>query len=170
MDLKESMIKCQRCGKEQAIRSSCINCDKEFPEIRIAVKEVEVVKEIYVDKIVHREIPIFLNQEVIVSALCPACLKSHHSYVNDPVDVCTFAEMEEKLIKRALSITASSIEAAKLLGIGKITLYRKIKELGIPLIQKGKNKVCLFREQPNNSENPDTPSRTTEPVKDVETI
>ena len=39
---------------------------------------------------------------------------------------------EEKLIREALSRTSSSVPAAaKLLGIGRATLYRKVDEYGI---------------------------------------
>ncbi len=48
-----------------------------------------------------------------------------------PVATVNLAELERLAIREALNRTHNGIAAAQLLGIGKTTLYRKLKEYGL---------------------------------------
>jgi len=51
---------------------------------------------------------------------------------HDPRTLATLQELEQRAILQALEATQGDrLRAAKLLGIGKTTIYRKLKEYGL---------------------------------------
>lgn len=55
----------------------------------------------------------------------------HRAALPPPVETLNLDELERVAIREALNRTQNGCAAAKLLGIGKTTLYRKLKEYGI---------------------------------------
>jgi transcriptional regulator with PAS, ATPase and Fis domain len=57
----------------------------------------------------------------------------HKAATPAPIETLNLIQLEQVAIREALNRTQNRIEAAKLLGIGKTTLYRKLKEYGLSL-------------------------------------
>lgn len=62
----------------------------------------------------------------------PSNLLHHVGRADEGPEVSTFEELERRAILQALEVTGGDrLHAAKLLGIGKTTIYRKLKEYGL---------------------------------------
>lgn len=57
----------------------------------------------------------------------------HRAALPPPIETLNLDDLEKVAIREALTRTPNRIAAAQLLGIGKTTLYRKLKEYGISL-------------------------------------
>jgi transcriptional regulator of acetoin/glycerol metabolism len=58
----------------------------------------------------------------------------HNAITLSPPEILNLAELEKRALKRAIEVSSGNVHAAaKLLGIGKTTAYRKIHEYGIEL-------------------------------------
>jgi DNA-binding NtrC family response regulator len=61
-------------------------------------------------------------------------------------DTLLLETLEKRAILTALEKTGKPLVAAPMLGIGKTTLYRKMKEYGIPTSQKKRERQCQPKE------------------------
>ncbi len=80
------------------------------------------------------DLPLPLQQRRYQARLTPAELRSIPPEARDDVmtGVVTIVELEKQAILKALrQLQGDKLLAAKLLGIGKTTLYRKLKEYGL---------------------------------------
>lgn len=55
----------------------------------------------------------------------------HRAALPPPVETLNLDQLERVAIREALNRTHNGVEAARLLGIGKTTLYRKLKQYGL---------------------------------------
>lgn len=98
-------IRCSRCGKEQAPRASCIRCEKKLPDVVFVVMEKVIERE----RVIEKPVPV------------PSL---------DTGEIPSLDQAEKSLIRRAIAHTnGDRLTAARLLGIGKTTLYRKLREM-----------------------------------------
>lgn len=111
MSEQREKIRCRNCELVQwNDRSDCRRCGATLP--RPIVKVVERV----VEKIVLRP--------------CARCGASTETEAADLVPLPTMAEMERRMILAAYRRSnLRPLEAARLLGIGKTTMYRKLREM-----------------------------------------
>jgi len=62
----------------------------------------------------------------------PSPLLNYFGTASDPLEILTLRELERRAILQTLESTGGDrLRAAKLLGIGKTTIYRKLREYGI---------------------------------------
>ena len=138
MSEEREKVRCQSCELVQwGDRSNCRRCGSALPEP--IVKVVERV----VEKVVIRHDPQFLEsldeaRKLILAAtnrLTQQCAETvapialAHVPATDVFP--TMAEVERALILAAYQRSnRRPLEAARLLGVGKTTLYRKLREIG----------------------------------------
>jgi len=138
MSDERDKVRCQNCELVQwSDRANCRRCDKTLPEpiVRIVERVVE--------KVVIRHDPECIQslaqaRELIsaatdrlmqqgVEAAAPVVL----AQVPEAGAFPTMAEVERAMILAAYQRSnRKPLEAARLLGIGKTTLYRKLREMG----------------------------------------
>ena len=100
-------IRCSRCGKEQMPREKCVRCEKKLPDVVFVVMEKVVERERVIEKSAPAPIPSLETGEI-----------------------SSLDQAEKSLIRRAIAHTnGDRLIAARLLGIGKTTLYRKLREM-----------------------------------------
>lgn len=58
--------------------------------------------------------------------------RSDRKAAQGPQPICTIEEIEKDLITRVLAMESNQEKAAEILGITKVTLWRKRKEYGLP--------------------------------------
>ena len=119
-------IRCKHCELVQwSDRANCRRCGTALPEP--IVKIVERV----VEKVLIGHDPRYLQSlqhaRDLILAVDPAVL----TQVSETEVFPTMAEVERAMIVAAYQKSnRRPLEAARLLGIGKTTLYRKLKEIG----------------------------------------
>ena len=96
------------------------------------------------ENVVHRAV-LASRSNVIELADLPPDLRAPSEPASGPVvlrdaddsdedTIVPLRELEERAIKKALRVTRGSVgRAAKLLGIGRATLYRRIAEIDVPV-------------------------------------
>ena len=137
MSEERGKVRCQRCELVQwSDRENCRRCGTALPQP--VVKIVERV----VEKVVIRHDPEFIQslaqaRELIsaatdrlmqqgLEAVAPVVV----AQVSETDALPTMAEMERAMILAAYrKSNRRPLEAARMLGIGKTTLYRKLKEM-----------------------------------------
>ncbi len=81
--------------------------------------------------VIERGIILAENDLITVQSL-PADIANNFDGSGTTMPFPTLAQQEEKLIMRVLTyVNNNKTEAAKILGIGRKTLYRKLKDMGI---------------------------------------
>lgn len=94
-------VRCERCGRVQTPRRLCVRCEALLPEPEVRVIEKTV------ERVMDQKVP---------------CSQSSDG------NVPRLADAERGLIYTALRVTnGDKRAAARVLGIGKTTLYRKLK-------------------------------------------
>jgi len=142
MSEEREKVRCQRCELVQwSVRDSCRRCGTALPQP--LVKIVERV----VEKVVIRHDPECIQslaeaQELIsaatdrlmrqgTEAVAPVVVVQIPGKVSETGALPTMAEMERAMILAAYRRSnRRPLEAARMLGIGKTTLYRKLKKIG----------------------------------------
>jgi two-component system response regulator HydG len=84
------------------------------------------------------DLPTQLQQQGLDARRAPAT-PARHAESDDTPPVSTLADMERQAILSTIRMLhGDKLQAARLLGIGKTTLYRKLKEYGIadPLLDE----------------------------------
>jgi transcriptional regulator of acetoin/glycerol metabolism len=141
MSEERGKVRCQRCELVQwSDRENCRRCGTTLPQP--VVKIVERV----VEKVVIRHDPEFIQslaqaRELIsaatdrlmqqgLEAVAPVVVAQVPGQVSETGAIPTMAEMERAMILAAYRKSyRRPLEAARMLGIGKTTLYRKLKEM-----------------------------------------
>lgn len=138
MSEERERVQCRRCELVQwTDRTNCRRCGQALPEP--AVKVIERI----VERVVVREDPQCLEHLEEARRLIVAAterLTQQHVQAISPVALArlqeaeafpTIAEAERLLIAAAYERShRKPLEAARLLGIGKTTVYRKLREMG----------------------------------------
>ena len=138
MSDEREKVRCQHCELVQwRDRANCRRCGQALPEP--VVKIVERV----VEKVVIRQDPQCLQKleqaSKLISAATERLQKSDREQAapiffgpfSDTAHFPTMAEMEQSMIVAAYERSnRRPLEAARLLGIGKTTVYRKLREMG----------------------------------------
>ena len=94
------------------------------------------------ENVIHRSVLACRGQEITLGDLPPdlrvertpieAVLESSEDLLGNEGEVVTLRELEQRAIRKALRVTRGSVgRAAKLLGIGRATLYRRLAELDV---------------------------------------
>lgn len=114
MSQQRDKVRCRSCELMQwNDRSDCRRCGETLPQPVVQV----------VERVVER----------VVIRPCVRCGESTAAESVVPSPFPTMAEMEQKMILAAYRRSNHRpLEAARLLGIGKTTLYRKLREIGRP--------------------------------------
>jgi transcriptional regulator of acetoin/glycerol metabolism len=137
MSEEREKVRCQHCELVQwTDRTNCRRCGQALPEpvVRIVERVVE--------KVVIRQDPQCLEKleqaSRLISAATERLQKSDREQaapiffglVSDTANFPTMAEMEQAMIAAAYERSnRRPLEAARLLGIGKTTVYRKLREM-----------------------------------------
>jgi len=129
--------RCRRCELVQwADHANCLRCGQLLPAPIVNVVERVVEKVVF-----ERDSQFLENLQEASKLISAAAARLEESYTNQklPVDFSSVSAVEEfptlDEMERAMIVAAyrrsnrKPLEAARLLGIGKTTLYRKLKEL-----------------------------------------
>ena len=139
MSDERDKVRCQNCELVQwSDRANCRRCGNALPEpiVRIVERVVE--------KVVIRQDPQCLQELEQARRLISAAterlqrnrlrkrkLPSSSAQISEAEAFPTMAEMERAMIVAAYERSnRKPLEAARLLGIGKTTVYRKLREMG----------------------------------------
>jgi len=121
-------VRCIGCELVQwATRPNCRRCGVRLPQPVINLVEVEkpvpmVQKEIL-------EVPVIREIIVPIDRPCMRCTLSQTPQSSAASEFPTIEQMERSLIEAALDrCRGDRLRAAAMLGIGKTTIYRKLKE------------------------------------------
>ena len=138
MSEERDKVRCQSCELVQwSDRVSCRRCGTALPE-----RIVRIVERV-VERIVIRQDPQCLQKleeaHRLISVVTERLQRSGaeekapilFSQISEAHAFPTMAEMERAIIAAAYERSSRKpLEAAKLLGIGRTTVYRKLKEMG----------------------------------------
>src|SRR6185369_11336798 len=95
------------------------------------------------ENVIHRSVLACRNEEIALSDLPPdlrsatpaaarAPAESGEDLLGESEEIVPLRELEQRAIRKALRLTRGSVgRAAKLLGIGRATLYRRLAELDL---------------------------------------
>lgn len=136
MSEEQEKVRCQRCELVQwNDRSDCRRCGSVLPQPIVKIVERVVEKVIVSSDLKLIENPEQARQLIATAAEClvqasgESALPVVLAYVSHKTQFPTMAEMERTMILAAYQRSnRRKLEAARLLGIGKTTLYRKLKE------------------------------------------
>jgi DNA-binding NtrC family response regulator len=120
---------------------SCRRCHQALPAPIIEFVEVEKPVPVVTKELV--EVPVIREVLVPVEQPCLKCAGLASSALQTPQRIeadeilPSLAEMERTLIQAALGRSGGDRQkAAHMLGIGKTTIYRKLKEYGMPALER----------------------------------
>ena len=133
---EQEKVRCQRCELVQwNDRSDCRRCGLILPQPIVKIVERVVEKVIVSSDLQSIENPEQARQLIATAAECLAQASGESAlpvvlaYISHTTPFPTMAEMERTMILAAYQRSnRRTLEAARLLGIGKTTLYRKLKE------------------------------------------
>jgi len=111
MNEEREKIRCRSCELIQwNDRSDCRRCGATLPQPIVQV----------VERVIER----------VVVQPCARCIENAGAHASVPAPFPTMAEVERKMILAAYRRSnRRPLEAARLLGIGKTTMYRKLREM-----------------------------------------
>lgn len=115
----------------------CRRCRRALPAPLVEFVEVEKLVPVIQKELV--EVPVIREVLVAVEQPCLRCagFARSSSHIETPDHLPSLAEMERTLIQAALDRSGGDRQkAAHMLGIGKTTIYRKLKEYGVPAMKR----------------------------------
>jgi hypothetical protein len=131
-------VRCGHCDLTQWEAETCRRCHRALP--LPVVEFVEVEKPVPVIQKELVEVPVIREVLVAVEQRCLRCaglslLSSQR--IEAAGNFPSLAEMERTLIQAALDRSGGDRQkAAHMLGMGKTTIYRKLKEYGMPAMKR----------------------------------
>ena len=131
-------VRCGQCDLTQWEAKTCRRCGQTLPLPIIEFVEVEKPVPVITKELV--EVPVIREVLVTVEQPCLKCatlapMKSHPTKIS--TNLPSLAEMEKTLIHAALERSGGDRhKAAHMLGIGKTTIYRKLKEYEMPVTEQ----------------------------------
>jgi transcriptional regulator with GAF, ATPase, and Fis domain len=134
-------VRCGRCDLTQWEAETCRRCRQALPAPVVEFVEVEKLVPVITKELV--EVPVIREVLVPVEKPCLKCAglslsaSQTHQRIEATNNLPSLAEMERTLIHAALDRSGGDRQkAAHMLGIGKTTIYRKLKEYGIPAMKR----------------------------------
>jgi transcriptional regulator with GAF, ATPase, and Fis domain len=134
-------VRCGHCDLTQWEAETCRRCHHALSAPVIEFVEVEKFVPVIIKELV--EVPVIREVLVPVEQPCLKCagLSLSASQTPQPIEAAnnllSLAEMEKALIRAALDRSRGDRQkAAHMLGIGKTTIYRKLKEYGMPAMKR----------------------------------
>ena len=134
-------VRCGHCDLTQWEAETCRRCHRALPAPVVEFVEVEKPVPVIQKELV--EVPVIREVLVPVEQPCLRCagLCLSASQTPRPTDATSnlpsLAEMEKTLIHAALDRSRGDRQkAAHMLGIGKTTIYRKLKEYGMAAMKR----------------------------------
>jgi transcriptional regulator of acetoin/glycerol metabolism len=130
MNIEREKVRCLSCELMQwSGRTNCRRCGRPLPE-----RVVQIVERV-VEKVVFRSECRCLETLERATRVLQSCAEKNASASADEaveaVAFPTIADMERSMILAAYERSEHKpLVAARLLGIGKTTVYRKLKEMG----------------------------------------
>jgi transcriptional regulator with GAF, ATPase, and Fis domain len=134
-------VRCGHCDLTQWEAEACRRCHRALPAPVVEFVEVEKLVPVITKQLV--EVPVIREVLVPVEQPCLKCagLSLSASQTPQRIDAAnnfpSLAEMERTLIQAALDRSEGDRQkAARMLGIGKTTIYRKLKEYGMAAMKR----------------------------------
>ena len=120
-------VRCISCELAQwATRPNCRRCGVQLPQPVINVVEVEKPVPVVQKEIL--EVPVIREITVPIDRPCLRCALNQTTPSSANSEFPTIEQMERSLIEAALDrCQGDRLKAAAMLGIGKTTIYRKLK-------------------------------------------
>ena len=134
-------VRCGHCDLTQWKADTCRRCRHVLPAPIVEFVEIEkpvpVIQKELVEVPVIREVLMPVEQPCLKCAGLSLSASLSPQQIEAADNLPSLAEMERTLIRAALDRSRGDRQkAAHMLGIGKTTIYRKLKEYGIPAIQR----------------------------------
>lgn len=134
-------VRCGHCDLTQWEAETCRRCRQALPAPVVEFIEVEKPVPVIQKELV--EVPVIREVLVPVEQPCLRCAGLSLSASETPPQIeaadnlPSLKEMERTLIQAALKRSGGNRQrAAHMLGIGKTTIYRKLKEYGMPAMKR----------------------------------
>jgi hypothetical protein len=134
-------VRCGHCDLTQWEAKTCRRCHRALPLPVVEFVEVEKPVPVITKQLV--EVPVIREVLLAVEQPCLRCAGLSLSAPETPQrteaadSLPSLAEMERTLIRAALDRSGGDRQkAAHMLGIGKTTIYRKLKEYGMPAMKR----------------------------------
>lgn len=134
-------VRCGHCDLTQWEAQTCRRCDQALPAPLVEFVEVEkpvpVIQKELVEVPVIREVLVPVEQPCLKCAGLAPSASQPPQHIEAADNFPTLEEMERTLIQAALDRSGGDrLKAASMLGIGKTTIYRKLKEYGIAAMKR----------------------------------
>jgi transcriptional regulator with GAF, ATPase, and Fis domain len=134
-------VRCGQCDLTQWEAHTCRRCRRALPAPVVEFVEVEkpvpVIQKELVEVPVIREVLVPVEQPCLRCAGLSLSASEAHRRIEADDDFPSLAEMERTLIQAALDRSGGDRQkAAHMLGIGKTTIYRKLKEYGMTAMKR----------------------------------
>jgi len=122
-------VRCISCELAQwAMRPNCRRCGARLPQPVINVVEIEKPVPVVQKEIL--EVPVMREFTGPVDRPCLLCALNQTTPSSANSELPTIEQMERSLIEAALDrCQGDRLKAAAMLGIGKTTIYRKLKDI-----------------------------------------
>jgi hypothetical protein len=138
---RRKRVRCGNCELTQWEAETCRRCRRALPAPVVEFVEVEkpvpVIQKELVEVPVIREVLVPVEQPCLKCAGLSLSASEAHRRIEAPDNFPSLAEMERTLIQAALDRSRGDRQkAAHMLGIGKTTIYRKLKEYGMPVMKR----------------------------------
>jgi hypothetical protein len=128
-------VRCSHCELTQWEAEACRRCHHPLPAPLVEYVEVEKPVPVFTKELV--EVPVIREVLVPVEQPCLKCSglsRLNLPSVEVPNNLPLLADIERTLIKAAIERSGGDRQkAAHMLGIGKTTIYRKLKEYQTPM-------------------------------------
>lgn len=134
-------VRCGQCDLTQWKAQTCRRCGQALPAPVVEFVEVEkpvpVIQKELVEVPVIREVLVPVEQPCLKCAGLALSASETSQRIEAADTLPTLEEMERALIHAALDRSGGDrLKAAHILGIGKTTIYRKLKEYGMPAMKR----------------------------------
>ena len=138
---RRKRVRCGNCDLTQWEAQTCRRCGRALPAPVVEFVEVEkpvpVIQKELVEVPVIREVLVAVEQPCLKCAGLSLLASETDQQIEAADNFPSLAEMERTLIQAALDRSGGDRQkAAHMLGIGKTTIYRKLKEYGMTAMKR----------------------------------